>query len=55
VIEFESPDERQLQNRVTFLFEGKDELQINCQSTEDKRDELLAGCDEVLSTLKFEG
>lgn len=55
VIEFESEDARQLQNRVTFLFEGKDEIQINCQSTEEKRDELLAGCDEILSTFKFDG
>lgn len=43
-----------LESKLTFLFRGQDEFQVNCQSSQDKREELLAGCDQILESLKFE-
>ena len=39
-------------SRFVVLFDGKTEYTVNCQSTESKRDELLAGCREALETLE---
>lgn len=43
-----------LRNNVTFLFRGNDEFQIICQSSPENRDTVEEGCDQVLSTIKFE-
>lgn len=40
--------------RMTFLFKGNDQLQINCQSTADNRAAVNKGCDEILDTLQFD-
>ena len=37
---------------ITFLFHGRDEFVINCQSTPDHRSEIDAACDQALSTLR---
>jgi hypothetical protein len=37
---------------ITFLFQGRDEFVINCQSTPDHRSEIDAACDQALSTLR---
>lgn len=42
-----------LSNKLTFLFRGQDEFQINCQSTSDHTNEMNDGCDEILKSLKF--
>ena len=42
-----------LKNKMTFLFKDQFEYQVGCQSSEENRKELLAGCDQVLETLKF--
>lgn len=52
-VEYPGGDNLTLQNKLTFLFQGQNEFQINCQSSPDKRDELNKGCDQVLDTLKF--
>lgn len=43
-----------LENRMTFLFKGQNEFQINCQSSPKNREALNKGCDQVLDSLKFE-
>ncbi|MGI9023523.1 MAG: hypothetical protein ACR2HV_09900 [Acidimicrobiales bacterium] len=45
----DDPDDRR--SRVVFLFDGKVEYEVNCQSTPDGRDEMSRGCDQILSTL----
>jgi hypothetical protein len=40
------------QSRLVFLFSGTTEVEINCQSTPEKRAEISEICDQVLSTLK---
>jgi hypothetical protein len=42
-----------LQNKLTFLFKGQDEFQINCQSAPENRKALNDGCDQILDSLKF--
>lgn len=42
-----------LENRLTFLFKGNDEFQINCQSSAPNRAKLNAGCDQILNSLSF--
>lgn len=42
-----------LQNRLTFLFKGREEFQINCQSSAKNRATLNAGCDQILGSLTF--
>jgi len=44
------PDTRS--SRVTFLFDGNVEYEINCQSNPEGHDELNKACDQVLSTLR---
>lgn len=52
-VEYSSPDGTQLRNQLVFLFDGDDEFQVNCQSTEKNRKDLDAGCETVLGSLKF--
>ncbi len=40
------------QTRVVFMFEGDIEYSIHCQSTPDRRQELIAACDQVMATLQ---
>jgi hypothetical protein len=37
---------------ITFLFRGRNEYVINCQSTPDHRSEIDAACDQALATLR---
>lgn len=53
VVEYEAPDKTILRNKLVFLFRGKDEFQVNCQSSPKNREELEKGCQQVLNTLKF--
>lgn len=53
VVEYPGAENVTLQNKLTFLFQGQNEFQINCQSSPDKREELNKGCDQVLGSLKF--
>ncbi|MFY9487097.1 MAG: hypothetical protein WAP35_00160 [Solirubrobacterales bacterium] len=53
VASYPAPDGTELSNILTFLFKGRDEFQINCQSAPDKRDELEKGCQQILGSLKF--
>ena len=39
---------------LTILFDGDDEYVINCQSTEEHRDEVDEACEMALDTLEFE-
>ncbi len=39
-------------SRIVFLFDGKAEYEINCQSNADGRERINQGCDQVLSTLR---
>lgn len=52
-VEFSAPEGTKLSNIMTFLFKGKDEFLINCQSSPKNRDALEKGCDEVLGSLTF--
>lgn len=53
IVEYSSPDGTLLRNQLVFLFNGDDEYQINCQSTDKNRAELEKGCNLVLDTLAF--
>lgn len=53
VVEYPGGNNITLQNKLTFLFQGQNEFQINCQSSPQKREELNKGCDQVLDSLKF--
>lgn len=53
VIKFEAGDAK-LESRLTLLFNGVDEFQISCQSTEENRPELNDGCDQMLESFKFD-
>lgn len=53
VVEYPAQDGATLRNTLTFLFKGKDEFQINCQSSPPNREALDKGCNQVLNTLKF--
>ncbi|MDO8631630.1 MAG: hypothetical protein Q7R41_14180 [Phycisphaerales bacterium] len=53
VVEYEAADKTVLRNMLVFLFKGKDEFQVNCQSSPKNREELEKGCKQVLDTLKF--
>lgn len=43
-----------LQNKMTFLFKGPHEFQVNCQSSPPNREKLNEGCDQILNSLKFD-
>jgi hypothetical protein len=53
VVEYPATDGQILRNTLTFLFKGKDEFQVNCQSSPKNREALDKGCNQVLTTLKF--
>jgi hypothetical protein len=40
------------ESRMLFVFDNKDQYQIDCQSTPEKRAELHAACDHVLGSLR---
>lgn len=40
------------ESKLVALFDGDQEYMINCQSTEDHRDDVAAGCQQALDTLK---
>lgn len=54
VVEYTAPDGKLLRNQLVFLFKAKDEFQVNCQSTDENREQLEQGCNLVLDTLKFD-
>lgn len=54
VVEYPGGSGETLQNKLTFLFKGKDEFQVNCQSSKANREKLNAGCDQILDSLSFE-
>jgi hypothetical protein len=53
IVEYPGPDNLTLQNKLTFLFQGKHEFQINCQSSPKNRKDLNKGCDQILDSLEF--
>jgi hypothetical protein len=53
LVEYPGGTNQTLQNKLTFLFQGKNEFQINCQSSQENRDDLNKGCDQILGSLKF--
>jgi hypothetical protein len=53
VVEYPGGTNILLQNKLTFLFKGQYEFQINCQSSEANRKALNKGCDQILESLKF--
>ena len=40
------------ESRLIFMFDGKTEYELNCQSTPDKRDQINEACDQAVETLK---
>ncbi|MBJ7458718.1 MAG: hypothetical protein JHD02_05985 [Thermoleophilaceae bacterium] len=53
IVEYPGGGNVKLQNKLTFLFKGQQEFQINCQSSEKNRKALLEGCDQILGSLQF--
>lgn len=53
IVEYSTPGGKPVQNRMTFLFKGNDEFQIQCQSTEKNRAAVEKGCRQILDSLKF--
>ena len=39
-------------SRLVFLFDGRDQYLLNCQSTAEHRDELTRACDRALATVR---
>ena len=52
VVEYPGGESITLENKLTFLFKGQNEFQINCQSSEKNREALNEGCDQILETLE---
>lgn len=50
--EFDVSKPTDAHSRFVVLFDGKTEYTVNCQATEDKREELNEGCTMVLDTLE---
>lgn len=46
------PQPEGAESKLVALFDGDQEYLLNCQSTEEHRDELAAGCDQALDTLE---
>ena len=44
-----------VRSRSIFLFQGRDEYQINCQFQDDKRQQVMEACDKALQTLETTG
>ena len=42
-------------SRSIFLFQGRDEYQINCQFQPDQRRRSTEACDQALETLEMTG
>jgi hypothetical protein len=53
VIEYPAGGGAKLTNKLTFLFQGQNEFQINCQSSPKNTAALNKGCDQILGSLKF--
>lgn len=53
VVEYPGQGGMTLQNKLTFLFQGQNEFQLNCQSTPKNRAALNKGCDQILGSLEF--
>jgi hypothetical protein len=53
VVEYPGGANLTLQNKLTFLFKGQHEFQINCQSSPTNREKLNEGCDQILNSLEF--
>lgn len=53
IVEYPAGNGTTLTNRLTFLFSGQDEFQINCQSSPKNAEALNEGCDQILGSLKF--
>ena len=47
------PELENATSRLTFIFNGKQEYLINCQSTPDYRDEVDEACDQALETFEL--
>lgn len=54
VVSYKTQSGVQLENKITVLFDGDNQIQVSCQSDADNRDAINAGCDEVLKTLKLD-
>ncbi len=50
--EFDVSKPTDARSRFVVLFDGKTEYTINCQATEEKREELNEGCTMILDTLE---
>jgi hypothetical protein len=44
-----------VRSRSIFLFQGRDEYQINCQFQSDERQRVMEACDQALDTLEVTG
>lgn len=53
IVEYPGSDTLTLQNKLTFLFQGQNEFQVNCQSSPQNSKALNEGCDQALGSLKF--
>ncbi|MGK2878737.1 MAG: hypothetical protein ACSLFF_09230 [Solirubrobacterales bacterium] len=53
VVEYPGGNNLTLENKLTFLFKGQYEFQVNCQSSKENREALNEGCDQILDSLKF--
>lgn len=53
IVKYPGGESITLENKLTFLFKGQHEFQINCQSSAQNREVLNKGCDEILDSLKF--
>ncbi len=53
VVEYPGGNGVELLTTLTFLFQGKNEFLVNCQSSPANRAALDAGCEQVLNSLSF--
>lgn len=53
-LSYPASEELELSSRLTFLFGGKTQITINCQSTDENRKQLADGCNEILNSLKLD-
>lgn len=47
------PDPEGAESKIVAIFDGDKEYMINCQSTEDHRDDVAEGCDQALETIEL--
>lgn len=50
-LRFRDESGQRLQSRIVFLFKGQSQIEVNCQSNRDGRDQIEAGCTELLDSL----